>query len=372
MATSNSSLSLPRVPCTICSGTFTARGLKCHMTRKHPSRQPTSQIPDNTNIFGILSRLKINRKTLKRIPKGAKISAAEALSTTITNCLNSENTDNWMNLFLFSFKSFPIPDKTTNGPSLTSKVKSNIDLDWNNFSWNENTNNHQIKNSDPKTSYAKRAISKLEDGDISGAVRILSSDESFAPFDSSTLESLRLKHPTASSQSFSPVPLSNLTTSPFQTCEEDVLKAIFSFPSGSAGGIDGLRPQYLKDMVGSQTGAAGCKLVKSLTELANTMLRGAILLALCPVLYGANLCALRKKDGGIRPIAIGNTFRRLVSKLCNTMLIPKTTSFLLPFQYGVGIKGGAESVVYSLRAFINDNSDNNFSILKIDLKIRLI
>jgi len=198
-----------------------------------------------------------------------------------------------------------LPDKTANGPSLTSKVKSNINLDSSNFSWNENRKHHQPKQSEPKTSYAKRAISKLEDRDISGAVRILSSDESFAPFDASILESLRLKHPTASSQSFSSVPFSNLNSALFQACKEDILKTIFSFPSGSAGGIDGLRPQYLKDMVGSQTGAVGSKLVNSLTELANAMLRGAIPPTLCPILFGANLCALRKKDGGIRPIAIG-------------------------------------------------------------------
>jgi len=97
-------------------------------------------------------------------------------------------------------------------------------------------------------------------------------------------------------------------------------------------------------------------------------LRGAIPPTLCPILFGANLCASRKKDGGTRPIAIGNKFSRLVSKLCNTMLIPKTTSFLLPFQYDVGVKGGAESVADSLRAFINSNSDNNFTVLKIDIK----
>jgi len=84
-------------------------------------------------------------------------------------------------------------------------------------------------------------------------------------------------------------------------------------------------------MVGLQTGAAGSKLVNSLTELANPMLRMAIPLTLCPILYEANLCALRKKDGGI-----GNTFRRLVSKLCNTMLIPKTTSFFTFFVIAQG------------------------------------
>jgi len=39
------------------------------------------------------------------------------------------------------------------------------------------------------------------------------------------------------------------------------------------------------------------------------------------------------------------------------MLITKTTSYLLPFQYGVGIKGGAAS-----------STSNNFSILEIDFK----
>jgi len=138
MATINSSLLLPRVFCPIGSKTFTARGLKCHMTRIHPLHQLSSQIPDNTDFFGILSHLKAITKTLKRIPKGARISAAEALTTTITNCLNSENTDNWMSLFSFSYKSFRMPDQTANGPSLTSKVKSNINMDWSNFDWDEN------------------------------------------------------------------------------------------------------------------------------------------------------------------------------------------------------------------------------------------
>lgn len=35
----------------------------------------------------------------------------------------------------------------------------------------------------------------------------------------------------------------------------------------------------------------------------------------CPLIYGANLVALSKKDGGIRPIAGGNTIRRLTSKI---------------------------------------------------------
>ena len=33
------------------------------------------------------------------------------------------------------------------------------------------------------------------------------------------------------------------------------------------------------------------------------------------VFFSAKLCALRKKCGGVRPIAVGNTFRRLAAKV---------------------------------------------------------
>lgn len=45
------------------------------------------------------------------------------------------------------------------------------------------------------------------------------------------------------------------------------------------------------------------------------MLRGEVNLIVCKYLYGASLCALTKKQGGIRPIAVGLSIRRLVSQL---------------------------------------------------------
>ena len=38
---------------------------------------------------------------------------------------------------------------------------------------------------------------------------------------------------------------------PIQVSEDQVAKAILSFPCGSAGGPDGLRPQHLKDIIGN-------------------------------------------------------------------------------------------------------------------------
>ena len=45
--------------------------------------------------------------------------------------------------------------------------------------------------------------------------------------------------------------------------EEDVRRAIASFPNGSAGGPDGLRLQHLKDLTGAAAHEGGCGLTES-------------------------------------------------------------------------------------------------------------
>jgi len=136
MATLNSNPPSLRVACPIRLESFTARGIKCHMTRMHPSHQPSTQSYNNTEFFGTLSRLKMHSKTFKRIPKGARILAAEALSSCINNCLASDSTILWTQFLAFSYKSFRVPKRDANSPSLTSSVKLNINMDWNDFNWN--------------------------------------------------------------------------------------------------------------------------------------------------------------------------------------------------------------------------------------------
>jgi hypothetical protein len=57
---------------------------------------------------------------------------------------------------------------------------------------------------------------------------------------------------------------------------------------------------------------------------------------------------LEKRDGGIRPIVVGEIDRRLVSKIvCKAALSSAKTHFE-PTQLGVGVKGGAEAIVHSV------------------------
>ena len=53
---------------------------------------------------------------------------------------------------------------------------------------------------------------------------------------------------------------------------------------------------------------------EQLTGLVNPLARGEAPKPIADCLAGATLIALEKKDGGIRPIAAGETVRRLVGK----------------------------------------------------------
>jgi hypothetical protein len=76
-----------------------------------------------------------------------------------------------------------------------------------------------------------------------------------------------------------------------------------------------MRPQYLKDIISLSAGETGQQALRALTKLCNFLLSGQLPSEICHLLYGASLYALHSKNGGIRPIAIGNCLRRLISKL---------------------------------------------------------
>ena len=107
-------------------------------------------------------------------------------------------------------------------------------------------------------------------------------------------------------------------------------KAIKSFKNGSAGGPDGLMPQHIKDLTGTNVGQPTLNLLDALVDFINkVILPGKVPEFVQPIFFGANLMALSKPDNGIRPIAIGFTIRRLVGKIlmdkqyetCKTTLI---------------------------------------------------
>ena len=217
----------------------------------------------------------------------------------------------------------------------------------------------------------KLAGKKIANGDIKGAIRILSSNDSILPYDDNTFSVLKSKHPPRHQDSIMlDCPTDDDVANALQLTEEQVRRAVMSFPGGSAGGSDLLLPQHLKDLISKSSGDGGSELLSSLTRLCNKMLRGEVPEIITSVLYGASLIAFSKPQGGVRPIAIGGTLRRLVAKAAVSLLQPEIEPKLFPFQLGVSIPSGAEVIVHTARSFCAAKmiSPDPIAFLKVDFE----
>ena len=161
------------------------------------------------------------------------------------------------------------------------------------------------------------------------AVRCLCSKETLAPPTSAIHQALLKKHLSYPADRRQP-PSSSVP--PMSITAADIKGAIRSFKPGSAGGRDCLRPQHLRDMIDDRVGGDACGIRQP-----------------GPWRWGARVgpsgffgASFNKIDGGIRPIAVGLTLRRLVAKAANTRALLSCASVLAPAQLGVGVKGGTE------------------------------
>ena len=126
-----------------------------------------------------------------------------------------------------------------------------------------------------------------------------------------------------------------------------VKKGVRSFPNGSAPGPSGLRPSHLREAVGCPSPDRANRFLSSLTSFLNLLAGGRAPPTITPHLCGASLLACRKKNGGHRPIAVGEVLRRLVSKCLAYVARSSAISLLAPLQLGVSAQGGYEAIVHA-------------------------
>ena len=184
----------------------------------------------------------------------------------------------------------------------------------------------------------KLISSKLDEGNLKGGMRLAASDNKIAPLSTDFYQKLLSEHPQRGKFA---APNPEKSDSFFVT-EFGLYKAIMSFPKGSAAGQDKLVPQVSKDLVCKSNGNAGLNFLKSLTYLINLTGDGKIPEPLRPLFFDAKLIALMKIDGGLRPIAIGNTLRRIESKSGRGEAFSERQIFFGNEQVGCGTKRGAE------------------------------
>jgi hypothetical protein len=94
-------------------------------------------------------------------------------------------------------------------------------------------------------------------------------------------------------------------------------------------------------------------------------MRGKCPPSVTPVFFGGRLIALQKKSGGIRPIAIGYTWRRLAAKCVNKHALSLTEGYLTPTQLGVGVSSGCEAAIHATRRFIT-HMPADYVVVKLD------
>ena len=135
---------------------------------------------------------------------------------------------------------------------------------------------------------------------------------------------------------------------------------------GSAGGPGGLKPQHLKDLRNHSNGHCS-SFLSSLAAFTALVLEGRTPPSVRPFFFGATLTALNKKGGGVRPIAVGCTLRRLVAKIAGNKARDDMVALLAPRQLGFGVRSGAEAAVHATRQYLSSLQPDHV-VVKLDFR----
>jgi hypothetical protein len=194
----------------------------------------------------------------------------------------------------------------------------------------------------------RRASSLAQQGQFTRALQSLCS-AGLAQHNRAALNEMQAKHPPAAQ----PSTFQQQSDTPqmlFSTAQ--VVKAIKSFRKGSAPGPSGLRAEHLKATIKCHAPNRSDRAAEAISKLVNVMGGGKVPDEVAPFLCGAGLFGALKKDGGIRPIAVGNLLRRLTSKCFNAGTADRAAARLGPHQLGVGVRGGLEAIVHTVRQLV--------------------
>ena len=315
---------------------------------------------------------------LPRIPKSARIAVADALAQRITAAVSNGTPEAWSALLCLAYTVLRVHNRNHlkwKKGSLTSEIRKQIAAlendnndDIADIQQNKRTHDASTTEEGAAKDMARRVASKMADGDVRGALRIITSDDSFAHPTDEVIASIANKHPGPPSDIREPCPPATDAAALIAT-EGDVLRAIKSFPPSSSAGLDGIRPAHLRSLVARSVSEAGARLLTALTALTNLALSGRIPEFATQAFFGASLIALRKKGGGLRPIAIGSTYRRIAAKVAVSKVSASIGEELRPAQLGVATSNGCEAAVHAIRAYVTDasSSHQHTVLLKLDV-----
>ncbi|KAK2455796.1 hypothetical protein QL285_003218 [Trifolium repens] len=181
----------------------------------------------------------------------------------------------------------------------------------------------------------KQCLRKVADGHFTAAIKVLGSS-GVAPYNEDTMKILGDKHPYMPPPS---VPTTLFSEAPLVVDVDTIFRC----------------------------SAVARDLLDAITPVVNLWLGGRCPKSLSEFVASAPLTPLLKPDGGIRPIAVGTIWRRLVSKVAMKGVGKDVAKYLNDFQFGVGISGGAEAILHSANRLLSQrHGDGSLAMLTVD------
>ena len=276
-----------------------------HLAAAAPPHLDSSSTPLSFSLDDVFStRIPI----LRHCPKSARRELASLKNTVWREVLqNPDNRDAWTKAFAYSKLILFLPPGKSSFKEKSATIKNRISIFLaGNFEvlWRQATHCPTRRNTTapPASANVRRATLLAQEGQFGKAAKALVSQG--LDFDSaSATTNMQALHPPAAT----PPPLPPPPVSPYFFNSAEVLAALHSFNSLSAGGASGMRAAHFRDAISSDRGGA---LLTTMTRLINLLAAGKGPHFIVPYLCGGNLFAALKKSGGHRPIAVGETIRR--------------------------------------------------------------
>ena len=332
--------------------------------RPDPQPAPSDQLPFSTeDLFS--TRV----ATLRHIPKTAQKEMASLKNAVWNDVLcDPENLNAWtvalahtkLTLFLPpGKKSFPQKSKVV-GERIRAFKEGRLHKLWLQATKRPSRILRVASSPPTPSNNVKRATMLAQEGQAGRAAKALVSQG--LDFDSATaINNMQALHP----QSPPPPPLPPPPAAPYSFTDTEVMEALNSFHSTSAGGPSGERPAHIQKTVNADRSN---NFLPTLTRLINLLAAGKAPAAVTPYICGGNLFAALKKSGGHRPIAVGESLRRLTAKCVTRKATNDAKESLAPHQLGVGVKGGAEAIIHAVNAVFHDDNiaDEEKWVLQVD------
>lgn len=111
--------------------------------------------------------------------------------------------------------------------------------------------------------------------------------------------------------------------------------------------------------------------MEALTLVVNIWLQGHFPQVLAEFIASAPLTPFLKPSNNIHPIVVGMVWRCLVSKIAMEGVSKDMVSYLMDFQLGVGVPGGADAGLHDDNCLLHANKDET-SMLLVDFQMSSI